>query len=61
MLPMLAQLRLTDLVALPEKMNKLRGKSASHFPQWQKETLRFAGKAEQQLKKIASCELRSAV
>ncbi|MDR2813846.1 MAG: hybrid sensor histidine kinase/response regulator [Prevotellaceae bacterium] len=53
MLPMFAQLKLTDLVALPEKMSALRGKKPKHFPKWRKETLAFATEAEKQLKEIA--------
>jgi CheY-like chemotaxis protein len=53
MLPMLAQLRLTDIVAFPEKMNGLRGKKPKHFPQWRKKAFAFAAEAEKQLGKIA--------
>jgi signal transduction histidine kinase/CheY-like chemotaxis protein/HPt (histidine-containing phosphotransfer) domain-containing protein len=52
MLPMLAQLRLTDLVELPEKMDALREKDPKHFPQWRKEALAFAGKAKKRIKKL---------
>ncbi|MDR3188106.1 MAG: response regulator [Prevotellaceae bacterium] len=53
MLPMLAQLRLTDLLALPEKMNKLREKNPKkHLPTWRKEILIFAEKMEKMLKEL---------
>ncbi|MDR1342982.1 MAG: response regulator [Prevotellaceae bacterium] len=54
MLPMFAQLRLTDLTELPEKMDRLRGKSPKHFPEWQEKTLTFADEAE---KRIGSATL----
>ncbi|MDR1023528.1 MAG: response regulator [Prevotellaceae bacterium] len=54
MLPMFAQLGLTDLTELPEKMDRLRGKSPKHFPKWQEKTLTFAGEAE---KRIGSATL----
>lgn len=52
MLPMLSQLRLTDLAELPEKMNALREKNPEHFPQWRKEALAFAGKAKKRIREI---------
>jgi signal transduction histidine kinase/FixJ family two-component response regulator len=52
MLPMLAQLKLTDLLALPEKMNALREKDPKHFPQWRKEARAFVGKAKKRIKKL---------